>query len=150
MKHPAKARGERFHLRQRVRKGVALMNHTVKTEFGGQLHLLPENGRLPLLVMLVIRGGFARARAGQMVVIQAGFADGHDAGMRGQLAQRRPQIFRRFVHVFGCQPMAAKTVENCSLSLTARRLLSRSVPMLMIRVMPAACARSSTCGRSAA
>ena len=51
---------------------------------------------------------------------------------------------------FGCQPTTANTFGNRSAKATALALLSKSVPMLTSRVMPAAAARSMSCGSSSA
>jgi hypothetical protein len=64
--------------------------------------------------------------------------------------QGRPQIPGASVAWEGCHPTAANTLGNSSASLTARALLARSVPMLMILAMPAASARAITSGSSAA
>jgi hypothetical protein len=98
MKHPADLAGERPELRERVVKGVALMDDTVQSGFDGNFELLPEYFRLLLFVTRVV-SGVAGFFAGQMVVIQAGFTDGHDFGMFYQFTQGGADVVRRLVGV---------------------------------------------------
>ena len=103
MKHAARFADERFHLRDRVVKGIALVDDAVQSKFGGDFHLLPENFRLSLFVMRVVGCGEFRLLARQMVIVQTRFADGDDFGMSGKFAQGRSQIVRRFFR-FGRMP----------------------------------------------
>ena len=56
MKNAADFSGERFELRQRVVKGIALVDDAVQPGFDGDLDLLLENVRLPLFVTRVVIG----------------------------------------------------------------------------------------------
>ena len=102
MEHAADFSGERLELRQRVVEGVALVDDAVQSGFDGDFDLLLENFGLPLFVARVVSGA-AALRAGQVVVIQADFADGDDLGMFGEFAQGGAQVGRRF-HRLGRMP----------------------------------------------
>ncbi len=57
MKNAANFSGERFHLRERVVKGIALVDDAVQSKFGGDFDLLLENFRLLLFVTRVVGCG---------------------------------------------------------------------------------------------
>ena len=56
MENAADFAGERLELRERVVKGIALVDDAVQSGFDGDFDLLLENVRLPLFVTRVILG----------------------------------------------------------------------------------------------
>ena len=87
-----------------------------------------------------------------VVVIEADFADGHDFGMRQQLAQTRRDVRR--VGLRGVVRMNAHGGQNCRIAVgqaNRRFEIGRSlpVPIATIRSTPASSARSITASRSA-
>jgi hypothetical protein len=85
--------GKGFELRQRVVKRVALVDDAVQSGFAGDFNLLQKNVGLALLVVCVV-ANVAALRTGQMVIIQADLADGHNFGMFGVFAQGRAEVGR--------------------------------------------------------
>lgn len=115
------------------------MDDEVQAHFRRDFELLLKDLDLPRLDVLVVRRR-AAARTRQPEVIQPRLADGHDLGMLRQLRSSARKSLGARTASLGCQPTTANTPGNRSASVTARALLSKSVPMLTNRVMPAAAA----------
>ena len=115
MKNTADFSSERFELRERVLKGVTLVDDAVQPGFGGDFELLLEDSGLFRFVTCVIgrsawSAGFRpgvfhgvafsrrvgdRRSAKQAVIIQADFTNGDNFGMFRQFTQRLANIVRR-------------------------------------------------------
>ncbi len=95
MKDAAQPMGKRVQLGQGVLERVALVDDAIKPQFGGHLEVLSKQLGLFALDRFVIGGREAGLAAGQAIVIEPGFAQGHNLGMARQFAQGRPPILRR-------------------------------------------------------
>jgi len=78
------------------------------------------------------------------------FADGDDFGMLDHFAQGGAEIGRRFQGIGRMPADGGVNGREFSARRMARSLLSRVVPMEIILLMPAACARAMTSAKSPA
>ncbi len=92
MEHAAHAVCERLQLRQRIFQRVALVNDAVQSEFSGDFKVLPEQFGLSILVSLIVGSSRTGLFAGQMMVVQPGFAERDDFARFREFTQRTANI----------------------------------------------------------
>jgi len=129
MKNTADFSGEWLELRERVVKGVTLVDDAIQPGFGGNFELLLEKVSLLLFVTRVVFRAAAGFSARQPVIVQAGFTDGNDFGMPAHFAQGGAEVGRRLQDIGRMPADGGENARDRSANLIARALLSRSVPM---------------------